>query len=166
MLADAAAEHETMTYKLPNTITLFALGLLLSGPTLGGEIYRYVDAQGNVHYGDRPSGSPAEERLAIESHATDPAAVQAGIAKRRENDAIRDEARTLRANQKEEAAEKRAQAEQLEAQCKEQRKRLKTYSESMRLYRTDENGEREFLDDEQRSKFEADLRQQIETSCS
>ena len=155
-----------MTIKAPLNTAICALGLLLSGAVLAGEIYKYVDASGNVHYGDRPSGKPAEQRLEIESHSTDPAVVQAQIEKRREYDAIRDQARTLRGNQKQEVAEKRAAAEQLAAQCEEQRKRLSSYIESRHLYRKDENGERVYLDGAQRKEAESALRQQIEADCS
>jgi hypothetical protein len=155
-----------MNTRLSITLGLCIAGLLVSGPISAGDIYKYVDASGNVHYGDRPSGDAAEERLDITTRATDPAVVQAEIDQRRAADAVRDEKRVLRANQKEEAAEQRAAREQLARQCEEQRKRLKSYTESQRLYRRDENGERVYLNGDERAETEAALRQEIETTCS
>ena len=35
-----------------------AAAMMLSGAALGNEIYKWVDADGNVHYRDTPSGGP------------------------------------------------------------------------------------------------------------
>ena len=79
VLTHASTEDITMKARLPITTALCMLALLFSGPAVAGEVYKFVDAQGNVHYGDRPSGDPEEERLDVVSRATDPAAVQASV---------------------------------------------------------------------------------------
>ena len=155
-----------MKARLPITTALSMLGLLFSAPAIGGEIYKFVDAQGNVHYGDRPSGDPEEERLEVVSRATDPAAVQAAVDRRREQDEVRNQKQILRENQKQEAREERAAAEKREAECTAQRERLERYARSQRLYRRDENGERVYLDGAEREAAESALRQHIETTCS
>ena len=78
------------------TATLVTGALLCAASATAGEIYKYTDADGNVHYGDRPTGNPTEERLAIVSRGTDPAAVQARIEARQARDATRQEARSAR----------------------------------------------------------------------
>lgn len=155
-----------MKTRLSITLGVCLSGLILSGPVAAGDVYKFVDANGNVHYGDRPSGDPQEQRLNIASRATDPATVQAEIDRRRAQDAVRDEKRVLRENQKQEAEEERALKEQLAQRCEEQRKRLQSYTDSQRLYRRDENGERVYLDGPEREKTEAALRQEIATNCS
>ena len=57
-----------------------------SGITLANDIYKWTDEDGNVHYGDRPSGDSSEERLAISSKPTDTAMVQARVESRYERD--------------------------------------------------------------------------------
>ena len=52
------------------------LALAASGAALAGDIYKWVDAEGNVHYGDRPAGAQSE-RMAIDSKPTDEARVAA-----------------------------------------------------------------------------------------
>jgi hypothetical protein len=37
----------------------------LTTSAFAGEIYKYVDEDGNVHYLDRPSGESGEERLDV-----------------------------------------------------------------------------------------------------
>lgn len=138
---------------------------LLAGTATAGEIYRYVDENGNVHYGDRPSGDPAEQRMALVSRSTDASSVQAQIDQRRERDAAREEARKLRENEEEEAANARADAEERAAKCEENRARLRSYGEALRLYKQDENGERVYLDGDERAAAEARVRDMIAEYC-
>ena len=135
--------------------------MLLGCSALASDIYRFVDKDGNVHYGDRPSGNPTEQRLAIASRSTDPAAVRSSIDARLERDARRDEARRARAIDDRVAADARHDADQQAALCEENRIRLQTYAESRRLYREDENGERVYLDDAQRAEAEQKVRDMI-----
>ena len=147
------------------TATLVTGALLCAVSAGAGEIYKYTDADGNVHYGDRPTGDPTEERLAIVSRGTDPAAVQARIDARQERDATRQEARTARAEAAEAEAEERSVAAERAARCEENRVRLQTYTDSRRLYREDENGERVYLDDDAREEAMQQVRDQIDEYC-
>ena len=139
--------------------------MLLGCSALASDIYRFVDRDGNVHYGDRPSGNPTEQRLAIVSRSTNPAAVRSSIEARLERDALREEARQARASDNAMAAEARQDAAQQTALCEENRTRLETYNESRRLYREDENGERVYLDDAQRAEAEQKVRDLIKEHC-
>ena len=148
------------------TATLVTGALLCAASAGAGEIYKYTDADGNVHYGDRPTGNPTEERLAIGSRGTDPAAVQARIEAREARDATRAEARAAREEAEEAAAEERSAAADRAAKCEENRMRLQTYTESRRLYREDENGERDYLDDAGREEAIQQVRDLIDEYCS
>ncbi len=130
-----------------SVIALSSLVLCLGGPALATEIYKWTDENGNVHYGDRPSGAPTEERVLISYKRTDGAAVQARVAARRENDEIRRDARADDARSEEEI---RAEREERKKKCEDYRAKLETMVTSRRLYREDENGEREYLDDSER----------------
>ena len=147
------------------TATLVTGVLLCAAAAVSGEIYKYTDADGNVHYGDRPTGDPTEERLAIVSRSTDPAAVQARIEARQARDATRQEARTAREHEAQTEAEEQTAAAERAAKCQENRTRLQTYTESRRLYREDENGERDYLDDDAREEAMQQVRDLIDEYC-
>lgn len=123
--------------------------VLGTAPVMAGDIYRYTDAEGNVHYVDRPTGASDEERLAISSRPTNPQQVQARVAARygeRSNDADDTaEAGEKPATRAERAAAAKARADQ----CQKYRDQLETYVTSRRLYRENKNGEREYLDDKE-----------------
>lgn len=146
--------------------TLAVVALLLAGGTSANEIYKWTDENGNVHYEDRPSGMPTEQRLAINYQRTDSGSVQQRIEARHERQAARDEAKSVAAAEAEEAAEKAAAAEERKQACERARSRLETYLQSRRLYRTDENGERVYLDDEQRQEARSKAEGQITEFCS
>lgn len=53
------------------------IGLILAGPALAGGVYKWTDAQGNVHFGDKPPDTRAE-RVQTDD-APDPATPGAGL---------------------------------------------------------------------------------------
>ena len=133
-----------------HAVALSAIALCISGSVLASEIYKWTDANGDIHYGDRPSGDPTEQRMHITYKRTDNSAVQARVASRREGDAMRREAAEERAGAKQTEEELRAEREERNKKCTDYRAKLETLVTSRRLYREDENGEREYLDDTQR----------------
>lgn len=142
-----------------------AVTLTASGVALSGEIYKWTDDDGNVHYEDRPLGGEATERVAIASRATNKASVQASIDARRDRVAARDEAKAKRAEAETEAAKAQAAEEDRQQKCSQYRARLETYLQSQRLYREDENGERNYLDEQQMLEARSKLQEQIQEYC-
>jgi hypothetical protein len=51
-------------------LTSIALGFVLSVPAAGGDVYRWVDDRGQVHFGDRPPLQAQATRLPILPAAT------------------------------------------------------------------------------------------------
>ena len=84
--------------------------LACSSAVLSGEIYRWTDENGNVHYEDRPLGDQVQ-RLDVISSNTDNSAVQASIDARRERENARAEARSKRSEEEQAAAEAKVEAE-------------------------------------------------------
>lgn len=142
-----------------------AVALAASGITLAGEIYKWTDENGNVHYEDRPLGGEATQRVNIVSRSTDNAAVQASIDARRDRVAAREEAQAKRAEAETEAAKARAEAEDRQEKCSQYRARLESYLQSQRLYREDENGERTYLDEKQILEARAKVQGKIQEYC-
>jgi hypothetical protein len=138
----------------------------LASSAFAGEVYKYVDDNGNVHYEDRPSGESGEERMNITYTGTSSAAVTAQV-KRRENymEAL-DEARKETASQREAEAQARTEMEQRAAKCQEHRARLESYLQSRRLYRENDAGEREYLDEEQVLDARRKVEEAIQENCT
>ncbi len=130
------------------------------------EIYKWTDENGNIHYEDRPSGAASEERLDMSYRRTDNAAVNQRVKARLESQAARDEARSVAAAEQQEAADQAAAAAERQQACERARARLETYLQSRRLYRTDESGERVYLDDTERQEARQKAEEQVTEFCS
>ena len=138
----------------------------LTTSAFAGEIYKYVDDDGNVHYLDRPTGESGEERLDITYSGTRSEVVSARVEKRRDYMAALEEARSEAKSQREAEAQARAEMEARAAKCQEHRARLETYLQSRRLFRENEAGEREYLDEEQTMEARRKVEEAIQENCS
>lgn len=142
------------------------MALTMASGAMANEIYKWTDAEGSIHYGDRPSGAASETRLAMTYHRTNSSSVQKRVQARVDRQTEREEARADAAAAEQEAAETAAIAAERERKCERSRTRLETYLQSRRLYRTDDNGERVYLDDEQRVEARQKAEEQVADLCS
>lgn len=113
------------------------------------QIYKWVDEDGVVHYTDQPA-QPTAERVAIQTNRTDNAAAQARLKSAVQS---RDEQTEsyLRGRDEKRAAEAQAEADnkQRAADCEKARNKLNELVRAQRLYRVDEDGERQYLSEEE-----------------
>jgi len=145
---------------------LSAAAVATGASAFAGEIYKYVDDDGNIYYLDRPTGESGEQRLDVTYASTNSATVSAEVKQRHEYMAAREEAREQTASRREADAMAREQMEQRAAKCQEQRTRLEKYLQSRRLYRENEAGEREYLDETQTLEARQKVEEQIQENCS
>ncbi len=142
-----------------------ALAIAVSTATFADQIYKWTDEDGNIHYEDRPSGAASEERLQFSYNRTDNSAVQARVQTQRDATSNRRQARQNAANDKQTAQESRAAAEEKQAQCQSYRAQLKMMLESPRVYREDEFGERDYLDEAARAEARSKAEEAIKETC-
>ncbi len=132
---------------------------------VAAEVYTWRDADGTVHYGDKP-GTDDARKLDIDSRPTDKAAVAERYSRRQ---AARTEFNEERAEQRtsaeQQAAEAAAEKAERQAQCEKARDRLGRFVNSRRLYRLDENGERRYLDDEEIGQARARAEEAVTRHC-
>ncbi len=76
---DFSSRRHVGNLMLRKNAIAFAMMLAVSsaGMVFAGDIYKWTDEDGNVHYGDRPTSEVSEEPLAVSSGFTDPSKVQA-----------------------------------------------------------------------------------------
>ena len=144
------------------TATLAAL--LASGIAVAGEIYKWTDDDGNVHYEDRPTGDMEIERLDIVTKNTDNSLVQANLDANRE---ARDAARQVASEAPPEMTRDEILAEQQKRkdECQRYRDRLQEFLRSQHLYEEDEAGNRSYLSDEDMMAARTRVQNQIQEYC-
>ena len=134
---------------------LIMLAVSSAGTVFAGDIYKWTDEDGNVHYGDRPTAEASEEPLAVSSGITDPPKVEA-----------RNEVNAAAIEPAEPTPEElRAQAREREEKCATYKAHLQRLLTSRRLYRQDENGERVYLDEDETLTARERVQNQVEEYC-
>lgn len=134
---------------------------LCSTAVLAQGVYRWVDEQGNVHYGDKPHGIEADE---VKIRRPDPSEAPS-------SSGTVDRERLLRALEAErlERAEQRATREreraERERRCFQARDELRRLETASALYELDNQGQRRILSDAEHSQALAKARGQVEQWC-
>lgn len=152
-----------MTRKM---LSVFSLLLLFSmtGTAVSAEVYKWVDEQGQVHYGDKAPEQGASSLQVDPGPAAD--TPPPDEAERREK-----RHRLLRAYEQERQIKQQREQEQTareaerKKRCAWARDRLRRYTHAGALYDLDEEGNRRLLDDSQRQQAEANARQDVKKWC-
>ena len=147
-------------------LSFAVMAMTVAGGATANEIYKWTDEDGNVYYEDRPSGAETEERLDITYRGTDSSSVQKRVKTRTDAQMARREADSVAAAAEKEAADNAAADQVRQEKCDRSRARLESYLQSRRMYRTDDNGQRVYLDDAQRQEARQKAEDQISEFCS
>jgi len=143
---------------------ILSLGVMSN--TSAESIYKWIDSEGVTHFSaQRPVGIEYE-RISINSQPTNRQATQARANTSAEKNA---QVATRRKQNIEQSAEDKAQAKQDQQtrveNCAKAQARLETYNTSHRLYRALEDGERDYLTDDELDKARADAQQLVNDWC-
>ena len=142
-------------------LLLFAALIAWSGMA-SAVVYKWVDAQGKVLYGDRPpDGVHAEVVELLVAHTgtgTTRSAPAAPAAKNTSVPAAKD------ADEKKEVAQDVAQTR--DKQCTEAQDRYKKLIEGRRLYKTGPDGERQFMNSEEIDTERLNAKRDVDTICN
>jgi len=127
-------------------------------------IYKWTDAQGRVHFGDRPPGDGAPTAIASPAAQPEAAPDEAERAERRQRllDMYRDE----RLEKQERETKQKAEEEDRRRRCAFARDRLDRYERSARVYEPLPNGERRYLSDTERDAEIFTTRNEVDRWCS
>lgn len=122
--------------------------VLLSDQAFAG-VYKWTDETGQVHYGERPPETPADvNEITVEG--TPPSAANAEerlLQYQKEwGEAMED-----RVKRKREQARTEKKKEVQKKNCTTAKSRLSFYSRQHRIFHTGEDGEREYVNDQQRA---------------
>ncbi len=147
-------------------LRLFILLLLLTPPGAGAELYRWVDAQGKVHYSDSPPPGGGKSVRTVPAPAAAAGTATPGTQKSwqekdmefRQRRAAEEEARAKQEKEAEEARQK-------QANCEAARKSLQLLESGQRVATVNPQGEREFMDEASREKAIAEARKAVASWC-
>jgi len=146
-------------------LLLFAALIAWSGMA-GAVVYKWVDAQGKVQYGDRPpDGVHAEVVELLGTHA----ARAAPPAKASESAPALKATNRDQPNQDDASVKKAVDndvAQTREKQCADAQDRYKKLIEGRRLYKTGADGERQYLTSEEIDSERLNAKREIDETCN
>jgi len=131
---------------------LFIPLLLLTAPPATAEIYRWVDAQGRVHYSDKPHEG-ADEVVIKPAAPTDPEVVER---QRHQQQLLKSLGADRREREQALAEQKQALVER-RTRCAAVQEKIKEYSNASHLYVEGEDGKPVFYSEQQRAAYMAEL---------
>lgn len=137
----------------------FCYLLLLPGLATA-EIYRWVDANGQVHFGQRPAAADAET---IEVRPQVIERDQATRERQARSERFYEARRQERAEAGAQSAERRAKRAE---ECSELRRRLAQVPEGFRYYRSEADGQRSYYSDEEMDTARRQLGDRMSERCS
>ncbi|MEQ1801108.1 MAG: DUF4124 domain-containing protein [Gammaproteobacteria bacterium] len=146
---------------------LMHTALIQSAGAQEASVYRWVDAQGIVHYSDQPAADSSAEELPIRYRKTDRGALQARLKAKSEIDA----AGAVREGQESDAdaaaeADRQKVLAERDTNCKAARDRVAKYTNALRLYKPGPNGERVYLTNEELDVERADANRAVDQWCN
>jgi hypothetical protein len=151
----------------------FALAMVFAAAALAQQ-YKWIDNNGKTQYGDTPpagvkatplkgSSAPAAEDKAAAKDAK--AAAKGPLTPAQQEADFRK--RQLEAEKSRDKDEKKAQdAESKRANCQSAQEQIRAFEGGQRIARTDANGERYYVDDDQRAAELAKARKAASNWCS
>jgi hypothetical protein len=162
------------------TVVVLAASCVLAGGVYAAT-YKWVDDQGVTHYGEKPPpGQKAQEVKVRTGPSPSPAAPSPAEKDKKEGkdgtgtrlqEQERDfQQRRIDRLEKEREEEKqqaraRAEAQSTKEACINARNRLETYNKDVAVYRLDEKGARQYIDDKTRAAEIVKAKKEIATYC-
>jgi hypothetical protein len=140
---------------------LLFTALIIWSAVASAVVYKWSDAEGKVHYGDRPpDGVKAEIVEGLGTHVYAQAASAPAPARATAQPAAAAKDKPL------DAAAQDAATAAREQQCASAQARLKQLNEGRHLFKAGPNGERDYLTSDQIDAERADAKKEVDTVCA
>lgn len=135
--------------------------LYLHSSCLCAEIYKWVDAQGVVHYGDKQTNSAIEMEINVDKKANVKVSESRDASRQRLLDSYQSDSER-KAKEKAKAKKKK---KDLKQRCIYSKDALRGYERARSLYNLDKDGNRITMSNEERAKATSRLKNNIKKYC-
>lgn len=129
--------------------------------SLSAEIYKWVDDQGHVHYGDKPVTNSEEMQVNIENKGN----VKISNQREKNRQKLLDAYAEDQARENKEKEKLRKKKKKMKANCINSKDSLRRYERASSLYNLDKEGNRVTMSNAQRDKATNRLRAYISKYC-
>ena len=145
-----------------SSVRFVVLACVLAAASAQAQVYKWVDENGKVQYGDRPPDKAKAAPVGVM-----PGPADARVAK--PDDWKQKDLEFQRRKIERERQEQGPRAQQADAnraaQCSDSRRRLGLLQEQIPIYQRNEKGERVYIEDQDRARMMDELRASIAENC-
>lgn len=142
---------------------LIPLLLLVTSITQAGA-YRWVDGNGQIHFGDRPPANAVTDDVHLKT-APPTSDVAVSERKQRVKEFVAQSERERATREKAQAAQE-ARAAKLKARCEALEARMKYLKSVSGIYRLSKEGERVFVNDEENERIRKEFQARVQSECN
>ena len=142
---------------------MFFVVLFLSSASLNAGVYRWVDAEGRTHFGDRPPAQIASTELVTKSDSPGPDSTDRN--RQQKINAFLEQKKKEREAQQAASAKADQQAVKLAARCRKLNARLKYMDSISTFYNLNDQGERVFVSESENKQIRERFQNKVQGIC-
>ena len=144
---------------------LLTLLFLIATHTAHAGVYKWVDENGKVHYGDQPKAAQPAVEMDIDDTAVTVPAFGGDMSREEKRERLLDAMAEDRVEKQEKLEQQKAIKEQNRRKCNAYRDRMRHYERASALYKLDDDGNRVYMSETDRARATKDLRAKINKYC-
>lgn len=128
-------------------------------------VYKWVDDNGKVHYGDQPQVSQPTVEMNIDDTAPAPSFSDDVLSREEKRERLLQSMEEDRVEKQEKREKQQAAKEQNRQKCNQYRDRMRHYERANSLYKLDKDGNRVYISDADRISATKNLQAKIKKYC-
>ena len=128
-------------------------------------VYKWVDENGKVHYGDQPQASQPTVEMKIDETAPAPSFSDDALSREEKRERLLQSMEEDRLEKQEKREKQKAENEKNRQKCNRYRDRMRHYKRANALYKLDKEGNRVYMSDGDRASATKNLQAKINKYC-
>ncbi len=144
---------------------IILLFILIVPVTAYAGVYKWVDENGKVHYGDSPQASQPTVEMNVEVATPEPSFSEDLLSREEKRERLLQSMEEDRLEKQEKRDKQKAENEKNRQKCNQYRDRMRHYERANALYKLDRDGNRVYMSDGERASATKSLRAKINKYC-
>lgn len=128
-------------------------------------VYKWVDENGKVHYGDQPVASQPSVEMNVDDSSPAPSSGGDVLSRAEKRERLLQSMEEDRLEKKEQREKQKAQREKNKRKCNRYRDRMRHYQRASALYNLDQQGNRVYISEAERARATRNLQANINKYC-
>ena len=144
---------------------LLILPILILPIAVQASVYKWVDENGKVHYGDQPKVSQPAVEMSIDDTSPALSPSNDGMSREEKRERLLESMEEDRLEKREKREQQQALKQQNRKKCNRYRDRMRHYERANSLYKLDRDGNRVYMSDGDRARATNKLQANIKKYC-